>query len=324
MMRSTRWLIVAGVSVFAIAVWLVANDGLAGDARVSAPSAQAAPVLPKAVALPAAPLPPLDAPLRAVVADLSRRARTGDRDAMCRLAAEHVYCGQLLARMQRLDAGMARLPAVSQDRSAAGPSVGERMAAVFDGLSQKYRHCEGVPPASSSVVLRYLREAAAAGHPQAAGYYVSGEMFRMRDTMRNLEELSLYRTNAESLALAAVRRGDLRATWELARAYAATPDDLQPTLLSQVVEPAPDKALTLLYRLRAGWRSPRPEDAAVLGRFEASIQSIEARVPAGDVARLRIDAAAQGPIMLGVEDVPVLGAAMSPAARGDFRRESCG
>lgn len=323
MTRSTRWLIVAGVSALAIAVWLAGNDGLAGDTRASAPSSPVALAPPKPLAMADAPLPPMDAPLRAVVVDLSRRARAGDRGAMCRLAAEHVYCGQLLARMQRLDAGMNRLPAVSQDRSAAGPSVGERMAAVFDGLSQKYRHCEGVPPASSSEVLRYLREAAAAGHPQAAGFYVSGEMFRMRDTMRNLEELSLYRAQAESLALAAVRRGDPRATWELARAYAATPGDLQPTLLAQVVEPAPDKALTLLYRLRAGWRSRRPEDAAVFGRFESSIEAIEARVPAGDAARLRIDAAAQGPILLEVEDVPVLGAAMSPAARGDFRRESC-
>lgn len=324
MTRSTRWIIVAGVSVLVIAAWLTGNDGLAGDTRASTPSALAVPAPPKALPISDVPLPPMDAPLRVVVAELSRRARAGDRGAMCRLAAEHVYCGQLLARMQRLDAGMNRLPAVSQDRSIAGPAVGERMAAVFEGLSQQYRHCEGVPPASSSEVLRYLREAAAAGHSQAAGFYVSGEMFRMRDTMRNLEELSMYRAQAESLALAAVRRGDPRATWELARAYAATPGELQPTLLAQVVDPAPDKALTLLYRLRAGWRSRRPEDAVAFGRFESSIRSIEARVPAGDAARLRIDAAAQGPILLEIEDVPVLGAAMSPAARGDFRRESCG
>lgn len=324
MTRSTRWIIAAAVSMLAITAWLAGNDGPTAEARTPVRSMQASPVAPVAVAAPEAPLPPMDAPLQTVVIDLSRRARAGDRGAMCRLAAEHLYCGQLLARMQRLDAGMARLPVVSQDRAAAGPSVAERMAAVFDNLSQQYRHCEGVAPASSSEVLRYLREAAVAGHPQAAGYYVSGEAFRMRDTMRNLEELSMYRAHAETLALAAVRRGDPRTTWELALAYAATPGDLQPTLLAQVVEPAPDKALTLLYRLRAGWRFRRPQDAGVFGRFEASIQSIEARLPAGDAARLRIEAAAQGPIPLGIEDIPVLGAAMSPAARVDFRRESCG
>lgn len=323
MTRSIRWIVAAGVSALAIALWL-GSDGTAGDTPAFVPQARATPVQQKAVVALDAPLPPVNAPLRTVAIDLSRRARAGDRSAMCRLAAEHVYCGQLLARMQRLDAGMARLPAASRDRAAAGPPVAERMAAVFDNLSQQYRHCEGVAPASSQEVLRYLREAAAAGHPDAAGYYVSGEAFRTRDTMHNLEELALYRTHAESLALAAVRRGDPRATWELAQAYATTPGDLQPTLLAQVVEPAPEKALALLYRLRAGWRSQRPEDAAMFGRFEASIQSIEARVPAGDAARLRVEAAAQGPILLSIEDVPVLGAAMSPAARADFRRERCG
>lgn len=290
--------------------------------------------------LSSAPLPPLDAPLATVVRELKPRAQAGDARALCRLAVEYRYCAELQGRMQMIESGVAR----AQERIEEGGQQGgegdrrggwrstERMASAFEQTSELYRHCEGVDVPKSSDIVRYMREAAVAGHPQAAGQYVSGELFTGSDMLDNLPELALYRDNAESMALAAVAQGDLRTAWKLAEAYASEPGDRRRTLLAQAVDSQPVRALSLLYALRTavGDRTTAAATGndpaqAIVPRLQQRIASLERRLPSADVARARSE-----PAEIGVGTGPArtdalqrLSGAMASRGRDDWSRDIC-
>lgn len=281
----------------------------------------------------AAPLPSLDTPLRAMVDALTERAEAGDARAMCRLAAEYQYCSGLRMRMKMIEGGVARAQAAAEGGELGGGPGGraggrfggvDRIGEAFEDVSAKYAHCEGVELPSNGEIVRYMRESAVAGHAKAAAYYASGEMFRSRDTLSTLSELSLYRENAERLANAAVAQGDTRAAWALADAYASDPDDPRRSLLAQAVRPAPEKALSLLYALRAaseGGASEAERNGRFAGRLQQRIATLERELgpdaaqrarsapsPFGDATSPRIDAGSPwgggGGFMRGFEDFP--------------------
>lgn len=274
-----------------------------------------------------APLPPLETPLRATIETLTERAEAGDARAMCRLAAEYQYCAGLRIRMKMIESGVARAQSASEGGGPGGREGGrfggvERMSEAFEDVSAKSAHCEGVDLPPNSEIVRYMRESAVAGHVKAASYYATGELFRSRDTLSSLPELSLYREQAERLANAAVAQGDARAAWALAEAYASDPDDPRRSLLAQAVNPAPEKALTLLYGLRAANErsagAAAPSDRFV-GRLQQRIATLErdlgpdatqrartAPSPIGDGATLDFGTAARagGGFMRGFDDFP--------------------
>lgn len=236
------------------------------------------------------PLPSLQTPLRTAVRDLAARAEAGDARAMCRLAAEYQYCAGLETRMQMLERGASR----AQTRSGSGPGRGGRsaegIAAAFESVSERYQHCDGVAIPPAAEIIRYMRGAAVAGHPQATGYYASGDIFRNQDTLQNLAELGFYRDNAEAMARSAMTNGDLRAAWSLADAYAANAgDDFRRSLLSQAVEPSPGKALSLYYGLRniIGTGADDPATVRMAARLQERIAALEKRLPQAEVARAR-------------------------------------
>lgn len=274
------------------------------------------------------PLPPLDAPLRSIVRDLATRAEAGDARAMCRLAAEYRYCDDLQTRMQMIENGVARVQArTGQDgeRGMRGMRSAERMGAAFDEASERFQHCEGVTLPPPTTVARYLRDAAAAGHVQATGYYVSGDIFRNRDTLENLTELSFYRDNAEALARTAVAGGDLRAAWTLADAYAADPADRRRSLLAQAVKPAPDKALALLYGLRAAAAGggDDPAVASIATRLQERIASIEQKIPAAELANVRSQPSGIGATASDARGLQTLASTMFSRGGSEFQREIC-
>ncbi len=300
------------------------NEGIAGApphaADVAAKPIDAA----RRARLSAEPLPSLDAPLRTIVRDLVARAEAGDARSMCRLAAEYQYCGDLQARMQMIESGVARAQTQSGQGSGRGMRSAERMAEAFDSVSERYAHCEGVVVPASSEIARHMRNAAAAGHPQASGYYVSGDMFRNRDMLENLNELTFYRDNAESLARTAIAAGDLPSAWALANAYAADPADFRRSLLAQAVEPAPAEALALLYGLRtvaAG--NTDPAVTQVAARLQERIAALEQRLPQADVARARSAPSGIGAASGSRPDPATLAGSMFSRGRDEFRRDIC-
>ncbi|GAA4783171.1 hypothetical protein [Lysobacter hankyongensis] len=363
MAGKTTWLAIAGVLAVGIAggvYWFSGRDASPGatasgamgeaSANIGARASGSAGVEGAAqgrnarpAPLSSAPLPPLDAPLATVVRELKPRAQAGDARALCRLAVEYRYCAELQGRMQMIESGVAR----AQERIEQGGQQGgeggqgdrrggwrstERMASAFEQTSELYRHCEGVDVPKSSDIVRYMREAAVAGHPQAAGQYVSGELFTGSDMLDNLPELALYRDNAESMALAAVAQGDLRTAWKLAEAYASEPGDRRRTLLAQAVESQPARALSLLYALRTAVGDQATASAtgndpaqAIVARLQQRIASLERRLPSADVARARSE-----PAEIGVGAGPAradalqrLSGAMASRGRDDWSRDIC-
>lgn len=279
-----------------------------------------------------APLPPLDAPLAAIVRELKPRAEAGDARALCRLAVEYRYCAELEGRMQMIETGVARAQQSADSGRRRGWGTPERMASAFEETNRLYQHCEGVETPSSTEIVRYMRESALGGHPQAASYYASGDMFSSSDMLDNLSELSLYRDNAESIALAAVAQGDLRAAWELAQAYASNPDDRRRPLLAQAVDPQPATALSLLYALRTSIGSAGAANdvdvQSLMPRVQERIASLEQRLPSADVARARSQPAKigsdAGAGMPGAGALQRLSGAISSRGRGgNWSRDIC-
>lgn len=277
-----------------------------------------------------APLPPLDAPLAAIVRELKPRAEAGDARALCRLAVEYRYCAELEGRMQMIETGVARAQQGAESGRRRGWASPERMASAFEETNRLYQHCEGVETPPSTEIVRYMREAASAGHPQAASYYATGDMFDNSDMLDNLPELALYRDNAESIALAAVAQGDLRAAWELARAYASDPDDRRRPLLAQAVAPQPATALSLLYALRSsiGNAGAAGDAQTLMPQVQERIAALEQRLPPADVARARSQPAkigsGAGAGLPGAGALQRLSGAMSSRGRGgDWSRDIC-
>jgi hypothetical protein len=354
MAGKTTWLAIAGVLAVGLAGaahWFSGRDTSLDAAASGAGGEEAANISAKAggadveraaqarsgrpAPLSSAPLPPLDAPLAAVVRELKSRAEAGDARALCRLAVEYRYCAELQGRMQMIESGVAR----AQERIEQGGQGGEgdrrggwrsteRMASAFEQTSELYRHCEGVDVPKSSDIVRYMREAAVAGHPQAASQYVSGELFTNSDMLDNLPELALYRDNAESMALAAVAQGDLRTTWALAEAYASEPGDRRRSLLAQAVDSQPVRALSLLYALRTAVGDPiaaADPGQVILPRLQQRIASLERRLPSADVARARSEPASIGASTgtARTDALQTLSTAIVSRGRGNWSRAIC-
>lgn len=358
MAGKTTWLATAGVLAVGLAgsaYWFSGRDASADATASGAAGEEARNITAKVggadveraaqarsgrlAPLSSAPLPPLDAPLTTVVRELKPRAQAGDARALCRLAVEYRYCAELQGRMQMIESGVARAQERAQQGGQQGGEGGqsdrrgdwrstERMASAFEQTSELYRHCEGEDVPKSSEIVRYMREAAVAGHPQAASQYVSGELFTNSDMLDNLPELALYRDNAESMALAAVAQGDLRTAWTLAEAYASEPGDRRRTLLAQAVDPQPVRALSLLYALRTAVGDPM-ETAdpghVILPRLQQRIASLERRLPSADVARARSEPASIGASTgtTRTDALQTLSTAIVSRGRGGWSRAIC-
>jgi hypothetical protein len=297
-----------------------------GDAAVAAHARPGHTATPTMAVQSTAALPPLDAPLAAIVRELKSRAEAGDARALCRLAVEYRYCDDLRDRMQMIESGVARAQRSAESGRRGGWRSPERMASAFEETSRLYQHCEGVQTPSSADIVRYMREAASV-HPQAASYYASGDMFSGSDMLDNLSELALYRDNAESIALAAIGQGDLRAAWNLAEAYASDSDDRRRSLLAQAVDPQPATALSLLYALRTSIGSAgavgNADVRALMPRVDERIVSLEQSMPPADVARARSQPAKIGGDA-GADALQRLSGAIASRGRGgDWSRDIC-
>lgn len=245
------------------------QDASADEAATSAvgPTAKSTPALPRPMPAPQAnppnlPLPPLDAPLASVIGELRERADHGDPRAACRLAAELRHCetvdvilaqAQLRARqLQQMKSYLQANSGTDEQRKALESSAKAR-ADYEAGLEKQIanalqgsEHCAGVPRASPREQVHYWRQAALAGHLPSMAMYVSGNVFRMRNSLLNLPDLEVYRQEAPALARRAALAGDNQSLIALAWAYGSHEDHMNPGLLAQAVTPDPGEALSLL------------------------------------------------------------------------------
>lgn len=200
-------------------------------------------------------LPPVEAPLREALPALRSAAESGNGVAACRLAAELQVCAGLEAMVQDHGAWLAsRKKGLEVVSLTATPELIEEFSAQFDTeldsrqrrLDRMQRHCEGVQLPGAAEVLANWRRAALQGDALAIRHYAAGAAFRWGNIVDTAPLLPTYKGEAEAMALALARKGDLEMTIVLATAYSPISSASKP-LLSQVVKP--DAAMSLaLYR----------------------------------------------------------------------------
>lgn len=300
------------------------------DATAStAPTARANPAIPERAAStlrpPNRPLPDPQLPLRDVLSDLRARANAGEPDAACRLAAEMEYCDRIATQLSSLSEAMkstnVRLPQgarMTPELQATVRQTQQAMAAGAERMLEESAHCEGVPAVSAHQRLQYWRTAAIGGNVVAMRHYAVGNAFRMNETLENLDNLRVYRREAETFAKRAVGAGDLSTVLALAAAH----NPAQPGrrhLLAQAVTPDRSQALALylyaqsLMRDEARFATPRTF-------IDQTVRNLEQDLDAASLARARAQAADH------MRAQPTLPASVQSAVFGhtrDVERQEC-
>ncbi|WP_394696851.1 hypothetical protein [Pseudoxanthomonas japonensis] len=166
-------------------------------------------------------------------------------------------------------------------------------------------HCEGAPAFPSQDRVRYWRVAALGGNVAAMRHYTVGNAFGLNDTLENLDELHLYRNEAEAIAKRAVAAGDLPTTLALAAAYSPQPRNGRRFYLAQVVKPDPGQALALYLHVQDRLRDGPPLTQPARARMEATLRDLESGLSPAARAQARAQASRYS------ADTPVL-----PSDRG--------
>jgi hypothetical protein len=205
-----------------------------------------------------APLPPQDAPLAQVYADLKARADAGDAAAASRLYRDVGRClhtrdvlnNQSRAAGWMLEDDTSRFNADQLARRE------RRLGTIEDELTQARANsslCDHVAPAQLQLAPVALR-AAQLGDAQAADCYVGSGLMASGGLLDHPEWLQDYKDNALSLANAAVQQGDWAMVNQLQRAYAQSNGA---GLLSQVTGADPSQAYAYLKLRSLGAVTPQ-------------------------------------------------------------------
>lgn len=205
-----------------------------------------------------APMPPADAPLAQVYADLKARADAGDAPAASRLYRDVGTClhtrdvltNQAHAANWMIEGDTSKLDAEQLSRRE------RRLGNIMDELSKARANselCEGLAPALLQMAPVALR-AAQLGDTQAADCYISAGLTTGGGLLDHPEWLQDYKDNALSLANAAVEQGDWVMVNQLQRAYAQSNGA---GLLGQVTGPDPSQAYAYLKLRSLGAVTPQ-------------------------------------------------------------------
>jgi hypothetical protein len=280
--------IVLALAAIAAALWVwlraATNDPppaapVAAATPATVPASASAPVpAPASVDIadvplpPAEPLPPLDAPLDAVAADLLRRADAGDSAAACRLGIELLRCQQLQELTfgnPNYDAGLQNAAHLAEQGSVeaaeAALRIGERDA-------RRRAACAQLAPATIARGQELLRAAAIAGEPEAQLRYADGTgLFALaRHNYITTPEFDRWRREAPMMLRRALAAGRPEAVLLLAGGYGGGDGMIQGLLAD---DPRQAQAYRLLATRLLGaaadarleqWRPlrPMPLDAA--------------------------------------------------------------
>ncbi len=203
-------------------------------------------------------LPPPNAPLAQVYADLKARAVAGDAPAASRLYrdvgrclhARDVLTNQTRTASWMLEDDTSKLDANELSRRE------QRLGTIQDELSKARASsslCDGVMPEQLQLAPVALR-AAQLGDAQAADCYVSAGLTTGGGLLDHPEWLQDYKDNAMSLANTAVEQGDWTMVGQLQRAYAQSNNA---GLLGQVTGADPSQAYAYLKLRSLGAVTPQ-------------------------------------------------------------------
>jgi hypothetical protein len=199
-----------------------APPAVAPEAAVAAPSNAPAAAAPRGDATPAAELP-----LRDEIADLDRRARSGDAAAACRLGAELLRCERARTLQPYTDNVEIQARALAQ-RNLREQEMDRQIDAALQRQEENaavLTHCEGVDEARWMVPARYFHLAAQAGHRPSMRQFLNPERVRSDQLFRDPELIPLYRANAPRYFLQLMEEGDrdLLMRWSMSAALPRDP-----------------------------------------------------------------------------------------------------
>jgi len=196
------------------------------------------------------PLPPTGTPLKQIRDELQARAEAGDAEAAARLFRDTGRCAEVrrinswaprYARTLLNDAEEAKTPEQLKIRDQQLGTVQEKLDFAKNNASL----CANLSDDEIDQLLPIALQAAQSGDVHAANCYVGGAGPGLpAGLIDHPEWLDEYRSNALSIADAAIARGDWVMVEQLALAYAGGP--LSSSLLSQVT--GENKGLAYRYR----------------------------------------------------------------------------
>jgi hypothetical protein len=290
---------VAALAITGAGVWLAFRPGPppAKESAVVEPDVSA-PAVPSALPPPAPvrrqPLPALDAPVARVLPELERRAAAGEAAAACRIAAELQSCGGLALQQQDFDRWLGeRRRALELSVNGADPEAARVVNETFERelalreqqLARAGSHCEDVPPPAALDQIQRWRNAARMGSATAMRQYASGNVFRWSTILETAPALAAYRAEAEPMALAMARSGDLEMNLLLAAAYSPLPSRSR-SLLGQAVQRDGAKSLLMYRRVLAHLQAIDSHEARRLATdIGNQIEQLEQSLPDADRAR---------------------------------------
>jgi hypothetical protein len=263
----------------------------AGDASAARAAGQAVPST--ALGTGAAPLPPPDTPLAAMLDELEERARAGEARAACRLASELSRCAMLQRRREFR---------AMVDPSGGGPARGSRFeewridatARLELQIERDEAVCAGIDRAQSRQSIQWLHRAASAGHvPSMASFATGAWMVYEPGFVHQPELVAAYARDAAAMATRAVEAGDTRLLLPLGLAYAGRSGMAAP--LGELVEPDPAKARALLAlaaetpAAEGGRRGQRRANVGerVMAELDATLDPAQRAAAEAEAARLR-------------------------------------
>ena len=162
-------------------------------------------------------LPPADARVPAVFAELQQRADQGDAHAACRLAVSLLDCRALDSWPQPVDPD-------EEERMlerAHGAAAANFAAQLRLGMIAARQRCAGVTDAQKALAPHYLRQAARAGVNEALVRYADGATFPQDGPFRVLRDpaFDLWRSEAPAMMQRALHQGEPAAVAILWMAY---------------------------------------------------------------------------------------------------------
>lgn len=160
------------------------------------------------------PLPPLETPLADIIDELSERARAGDPDAACRLAAELLRCS-----VAKRSAGFAEDMEHQLARQDSTPDAMLQTIARAQTDAERYGStCEGIDEATLASTFDWQRQSAVLSPERRLAFALYPALNR-RDFLSDYERWGEYRRLALPWLEAAARDGDPAAIVVLARIY---------------------------------------------------------------------------------------------------------
>ena len=196
--------------------------------------------------VPDAPLPPLDAPLSAVLTDLRDRAASGERAAACRLALEVAECRTALTMRPSAMENMLAERAASLEESQRA-ALTDRVIETIAERREFRERCDGISTDLVRELPRFYLRAAQLGDRNAALRFLTAEGVTPADFVTDPSLVQLYQGSSWPVFVSLLEAGDRRAALLLLNAT------------------APDTASPLSAVLPQEWRDPAvAQELAVL------------------------------------------------------------